>query len=88
MATPPILSYRDAARIFTKGGAVFVRQSGSHRIWKLSVCGVQIDVTVPAHQDGDDVLPCYISKARRRWRLTVADGVSDQDFYAGNWPKR
>lgn len=28
-----------------------------------------------------DVLPCYITGCRRRFRLTVDDGISDDDFF-------
>jgi hypothetical protein len=31
--------------------------------------------------DKADVLPCYVSGARRKFRLTREDGVSDDDFF-------
>ena len=29
-----------------------------------------------------DVLPCYVKGCRKRFRLTKADGVTDEDFFA------
>ena len=29
-----------------------------------------------------DVLPCHVSQARKKFRLRIQDGVSDEDFYS------
>jgi hypothetical protein len=31
--------------------------------------------------DKPDVLPCYVSGARRKFRLTQEDGITDDDFF-------
>ncbi len=31
--------------------------------------------------DRVDVLPCYVKGARRKFRLTAEDGVTDDDFF-------
>lgn len=36
---------------------------------------------IPRFKDNDDVERCYIDGIRRAFRLTIEDGVSDEDFY-------
>jgi predicted RNA binding protein YcfA (HicA-like mRNA interferase family) len=79
-----ILKYRELASILRRGGAVLVRQEGSHRLWQYA----GITECIPAHNDGSDVAPVYINRLRTAWSLRAKDGVSDQDFMAGNWGSR
>ena len=51
---------------------------GSHTLfWKVFADG-RFSLPVPKNKD---VLPCYVSQARRKFRLTPEDGVTDEDFY-------
>lgn len=35
----------------------------------------------PVPTSKGDVLPCYVRGARKKFKLTKADGVSDEQFY-------
>jgi hypothetical protein len=52
---------------------------GSHTTFLLRTTDGVISYPVPTHRS--DVLQCYIRGCRKAFGLTVADGVSDQDFY-------
>lgn len=84
----PVRKYHEWESLFRRCGVRFLRQRGSHSYWGRMVGGVEINTDIVAHGPGSDVLPCYIIKARRVWKLTKEDGVSDTDFYSGNWPSR
>lgn len=84
----PIYKYRQWAKIFRKGGAVYLGQdSRNHRIWVYTPKGDDKPLTagIAAHSEGSDVLPVYINQARKFWKLRSSDGVSDHDFLNGNW---
>jgi hypothetical protein len=86
----PVQSYRKWAKVFRKGGARFLHQDGkNHFIWAFRPAGMQHEdsISIPAHSEGDDVKPQYITALRKIWFLREADGVSDHDFMEGNWPK-
>jgi len=83
-----VIKYKDLRTTLNRGGAVFVRQSGSHRVWEFEVDGSPRSYVIPAHNDGSEVSETYIRRLRQLWRLSVAHGVSDEDFFAGNWPAR
>ena len=36
---------------------------------------------IPASGDGDDIERSYVNAARRKFKLTPEDGVTDDDFY-------
>jgi hypothetical protein len=84
----PVKKYRQWAQIFRDGGAVYLRRDGlNHHVWGYTPAGTdqQVTVGIAAHSDGAEVPPVYIQSARRYWKLTKRDGVSDHDFLAGNW---
>jgi predicted RNA binding protein YcfA (HicA-like mRNA interferase family) len=79
----PILKYRELAALMRSGGAVFVRQDGSHRVWTFR----DIPYPVAAHDDGSDVARRTLADIRAKWGLRREDGVSDDDFMKGRWGK-
>ncbi|MBZ0137258.1 MAG: hypothetical protein K8I27_12905 [Planctomycetes bacterium] len=86
----PILKYRQWAKIFTKGGATYHGRDGQgHHAWSYTPKGEDSPIMagIAAHDDGSDVLPVYPRQARKAWKLTTKDGVSDHDFMKSNWPK-
>ncbi len=86
----PIKKYRQWAKIFRKGGAEYLGRDGlGHHAWAYIPKGESNAriAGIAAHSDGADVLPIYPQKARKAWKLTQKDGVSDKDFLSSNWPK-
>jgi len=41
--------------------------------------GILVSYPVPTSKR--DVKPCYVAGCRRRFKLTVEDGVTDREFY-------
>jgi hypothetical protein len=37
--------------------------------------------TYPVPTNNNPVLPCYVNGSRKKFRLTEADGVSDEEFF-------
>ena len=56
------------------------RGKGSHVLFYRDFENGRVTYPVPTH--GKDVLMIYVRGCRRRFRLTTADGVSDEQFYA------
>jgi hypothetical protein len=86
----PVQSYRKWKGVFTTGGALFVRKDGkNHYVWTHTPVGETQGVLAGfvAHSEGSDVDSVYINKARKVWKLTKGDGVTDHDFVNGDWPK-
>ncbi len=84
----PILKYRQWAKVFRKAGATYLGRDGlGHHVWVFTPKNSTTPVMagIPAHSDGDDVLDVYIKQARKYWKLTKMDGVSDHDFMSGKW---
>ena len=80
----PVLKYRELHTLLTRCGAREVRQRGSHVIWEYS--GV-FAVFTP-HGGGEDVPRNEIRRARNAWKLRPEDGVSDDQFFNGDWGAR
>ncbi len=58
------------------------RGKGSHGSFvKLLSDGRELVYPVPTHDK--DVLWCYVRGARKRFKLTPLDGITDRDFYHG-----
>ena len=55
------------------------RGKGSHTMFFREIGGSVFSVPIPT---GRDVLPSYIRQVRRRFRLSKADGVTDDEFYS------
>ena len=54
------------------------RGSGSHTMFFRTLPEGTFSYPVP---DKKDVLVCYLRNIRKRFRLTAADGVADEEFY-------
>jgi predicted RNA binding protein YcfA (HicA-like mRNA interferase family) len=74
------IPYRDIKRALERGGAIHISTNGSHFIWKYKD---KLPFAVVVHKN--EVKAPYIKRLRRQWALTVSDGVSDDDFWNGNW---
>lgn len=55
------------------------RGKGGHTMFFRMIDGRKFSYPIPGR---DDVLACYVRGARRKFRLTAEDGVSDADFYS------
>jgi len=55
------------------------RAKGSHTLFEMTFPDGTFSYPVPTH--GKDVKQCYVDGCRKKFRLTPADGVSDDDFY-------
>jgi len=55
------------------------RGKGSHTYFYKIIEGGEVGYPVPTTTE--PVLVCYVKGARRKFRLTPADGVSDRNFY-------
>ena len=55
---------------------------GSHTTFVLGTS------TFPVPTSKGDIKRQYVTACRRRFRLTPADGVSDEDFYRGKGARR
>ena len=54
------------------------RGKGGHILFFRQFSDGKFTYPVP---NKNDVLPCYVKGARKKFRLTVEDGVSDDDFF-------
>ena len=55
------------------------RGKGSHTMFSKEIEGILVSYPVPTSKR--DVKPCYVAGCRRRFKLTVEDGVTDREFY-------
>ena len=55
------------------------RGKGSHTYFFKIIDGDEVGYPVPTSKN--PVLLCYVKGARRKFKLTADDGVSDQEFY-------
>lgn len=84
----PVFKYRQLAKILRSGGADYLGQDGkNHHVWTYQPVGATQPVTagIAAHDDGSDVLPVYVNKLRKAWKLRESDGVTDHKFMKGQW---
>ena len=56
------------------------RGKGSHTLFFKQFDDGEFTYPIPTHSK--DVNPAYVKGARRKFRLTPADGVSDDEFFA------
>jgi hypothetical protein len=54
------------------------RGKGDHTLFYKQFPDGRFSYPIP---DKTDVLPCYVSGARRKYRLTREDGITDDDFF-------
>lgn len=80
---PKPISLRDFRRFFEKYGATFgpARGGGSHWMLTRKHEGIIHKYPVPLIS-GRSVLDIYIPKARKKLKLTEADGVPDSEFFS------
>ncbi len=55
------------------------RGKGSHLLFSKAFPEGTVSYPVPTH--GTDVMVCYVRGCRKKFRIRVQDGVSDQEFY-------
>jgi len=55
------------------------RGKGSHTLFFKIIDGGRYTYPVPTTRD--PVLECYVKGARRKFRLTKEDGITDEDFF-------
>jgi hypothetical protein len=73
------IRYRKIKRALDRGGAELTSINGSHFNWTYK--GRPFTIVVHSNE----VKAPYIRRLREFWSLTVADGVSDRDFWNGDW---
>ena len=56
------------------------RGKGSHTLYYKVIDGGRYTYPVPTTRE--PVLECYVKGARRKFRLTEQDGVSDDEFFS------
>lgn len=74
------LKRRVLARILSSYGVdeIKKRGKGSHTVFSMKTDDGTFTYPIPK---GKDVKDCYVKGARRRFNLTVDDGVTDEDFF-------
>lgn len=74
------LKFRDLRKILRSYGVQERRSrgKGDHILFFKQFEDGSFSYPIP---DKPDVLPCYVSGARRKFRLTKADGVTDDEFF-------
>jgi predicted RNA binding protein YcfA (HicA-like mRNA interferase family) len=77
MADRP-LSFQKLTRILCRYGVSVSRQRGSHVVFSKRFPEGEFSYPVPKRKD---VMVCYVQGCRRKFRLTLAHGVTDEEFY-------
>ena len=54
------------------------RGKGGHTMFFKTIDGKEFSYPIPGDKEVKD---CYVKGARRKFRLTPADGISDDEFY-------
>ncbi len=80
MAGNSPIAYSKVERASRRGGATCRNSGGSPFIWTYK----SLSMSIPVHKN--KVKVGYVNRARKLWYLLEKDGVSDKDFWAGNWP--
>lgn len=60
-------------------GCAIASRKGSHTLFDKQFDDSEFTAPIPTH--GKGVNPTYVKGARRKFRLTPEDGVSDDDFF-------
>jgi hypothetical protein len=81
MASRKKLKLRELCSILRSFGVTEERSrgKGGHVMFIKIVNGKRASYPVPCDKE---VLDCYVQGARRKFGLTVADGVTDAEFYS------
>lgn len=80
MATRKSLQLRELESILRSFGIDIDRRrgKGGHVLFYGIVKGKQLSFPVPSDREVKD---CYVKGCRRKFELTVAHGITDDDFY-------
>lgn len=73
------IRYAKLRRALLRGGANEGAINGSHHNWNYR----GIAQSIPVHHN--QVKASYVRRLRQSWGLTREDGVSDTDFWNGDW---
>jgi len=76
MKPPKTIKYRDFKALFRKYG-ITISPGTKHPIMRRG----KDKHPVPNFGPNDDVEKCYVTSARRKFKLMPEDGVSHRDFY-------
>lgn len=78
-------TYRKLLKLLKKQGVIEdqSRGKGSERMLVGMVDGVERTLPTKCHKESDEKPKGVIKSIRRHFKLTAADGVSDQEFYSG-----
>lgn len=79
MAGNSPIRYAKIKRALSRGGATALNINGSHHNWAYR----GIVFAIPVHRNL--VKARYVKLLRKAWSLSPADGVSDKDFWNGDW---
>jgi predicted RNA binding protein YcfA (HicA-like mRNA interferase family) len=72
------LSFQKLTRILARYGVIAARQRGSHVVFSKQFPEGVFSYPVPKRKD---VMVCYVQGCRRKFRLTPAHGITDEEFY-------
>jgi hypothetical protein len=80
MGTVPRLKISELRSILNRFGVSEdpSRGKGGHTYFFKKFADGTFGMPMPTRRD---VLPCYVSQARKKFRLRAQDGVSDEEFY-------
>ncbi|MCA8910182.1 MAG: hypothetical protein KDB82_00635 [Planctomycetes bacterium] len=79
MAGNSPIRYAKLKRALLRGGAEEGSINGSHHNWRYK----GMNQSIPVHRNL--VKARYVVRLRKAWKLRSEDGVSDKDFWNGNW---
>jgi hypothetical protein len=79
MAGNSPIRYAKVRRALLRGVATEGNINGSHHNWTYR----NQNQTLPVHRNL--VKAVYVKRLRHAWKLTAKDGVSDKDFWNGDW---
>lgn len=81
---PEPISFKDFRRYFERHGVTFESRKGggSHNYMMSRMVGGKMSKSPIPLINGRQILNIYIAGARKKLKLTEADGVPDSDFFA------
>ena len=57
------------------------RGKGSHTLFMREIDGSVFSYPIPKQKKEDEILDCYVSGVRKKFKLSKKDGVSDNEFF-------
>jgi hypothetical protein len=58
------------------------RGKGSHTMFLRKMDKGVFSYPIPKQKKEDEILDCYVSGVRKKFKLAKKDGVSDEEFYS------